>query len=177
MLARFALRDALVLGVTGLAWWALAGHSAGAGPGADLAGLLTGLLFGASAYVLHEWGHLLAGLAAGSVVQMNRNLRSPLSFRFDPEKNTLARFVILSLGGFAATAAAVGVASGLLPDDLLATRVARGAVGVLAVLALVLELPLLLLGVARGRVPREAAVRVSVLPGEGAATQAAGRTP
>ena len=85
--------------------------------------------------------------------------------------------MILSLGGFAATAAAVAVAYGLLPDELLATRVARGAVAVLAVLALALELPLLLVGIARGRVPREAAVRVSVLRAEEAATPAAGPTP
>jgi hypothetical protein len=95
---------------------------------------------------------------------MNANLRSPYAFRFDPDANTLAQFVVMSLGGFVVTAAAVGIAYGVLPGDLLATRVARGAIVALTTLTVGLELPLLLYGIARGRVPREAAVAVEGSP-------------
>jgi hypothetical protein len=158
--ARFARRDAGIVALACLAWVLLARRSAGDGPSADLFGVVAGLLVGAAAYVLHEWGHLLAGLAAGGAFGMNANLRSPFAFRFDPDANSLRQFVVMSLGGFAVTAAAIALAWGLLPDGLLATRVARGAIAFLATLTFGLELPLLLLGLARGRVPREAAVPV-----------------
>lgn len=160
MAVKFALRDSAILATAALFWWLAAGLSGGPGAVADFTGLLAGLGVGASAYVLHEWGHLLAGLATGSVLQLNANLRSPFSFRFDAERNSIRQFVVMSLGGFAVTAAAVTFAYGALPDGLLATRVARGAVLALAFLTFVLELPLLLYGLARGRVPAEAAVKV-----------------
>ena len=159
-MSRFARRDALIVAMAWVAWAVLARRSAGDGPFADLAGVVAGALFGAAAYVLHEWGHLLAGLAVGGVFGINANTRSPFAFRFDPDANRLGQFVVMSLGGFAVTAGAIAVAWGGLPDGLLATRVARGAVAFLATLTFGLELPLLLLGVARGRVPREAAVAV-----------------
>jgi hypothetical protein len=161
---KFAKRDAGIVLAAWLAWTFVARLSSGSGPLADLAGLLAGLLVGAAAYVLHEWGHLLAGRAGGGVFQMNANLRSPFAFRFDPDANTLAQFVVMSLGGFAVTAAAVGIAYGVLPGNLLATRVARGAIVALTTLTVGLELPLLLYGIARGRVPREAAVAVEGSP-------------
>lgn len=160
MYSKFALRDSLVVAVAAAFWWTASGLSAGPGPLADLTGLLAGLLAGAAAYVSHEWGHLLAALATGGVVQLNANLRSPFMFRFDPERNTVSQFVIMSLGGFAVTAVVVFVAYGVLPGELLATRVARGVTVVLAFLTFALELPLLLYGVARGRVPVEVAVKV-----------------
>ena len=97
-----------------IAWTLLAGRSAGEGPLADLSGVVAGLLVGAAAYVLHEWGHLLAGLAVGGTFGMNANSKSPFAFRFDPDANTLSQFVVMSLGGFAVTAAAIAFA-GLLP--------------------------------------------------------------
>jgi len=148
-----------------LGWLILAPRSASDGPVADLFGVTAGLLVGAAAYVLHEWGHLLAGLAVGGSFGMNANLRSPFAFRFDPDANSLRQFVVMSLGGFAVTAASIAVAWGVLPDGLLATRVARGAIAFLATLTFGLELPLLLLGLARGRVPREAAVPVEPTSG------------
>jgi hypothetical protein len=160
MTAKFALRDASLLGATLLFWWIAAERSAGPGPVADFTGLLAGLLAGASAYVLHEWGHLLTAFALGSTVGVNANLRSPFAFRFDPDHNSLAQFVGMSLGGFFVTGVVVAVAYGLLPEGLLATRVARGAVLFLTFLTVVLELPLLVYGIVRGRVPTEAAVRI-----------------
>lgn len=159
-MSRFARRDVVIVALAWIGWAMLAARSAGDGPVADLFGLVAGLLVGAAAYVLHEWGHLLAGLAVGGTFGMNANVRSPFAFRFDPDANTLSQFVVMSLGGFAVTGAAIAFAWGTLPDGLLATRVARGAIAFLATLTFGLELPLLLLGLARGRVPKEAAVPV-----------------
>ena len=164
MYAKFALRDSILVAVAASVWWLGAEVSAGSGPLADVAGLAAGLLAGASAYVLHEWGHLLAAVASGGVVQLNANVRSPFTFRFDPERNSLAQFVVMSLGGFVVTAGVVYVAFGLMPPEYLATRVTRGVVVVLTFLAGALELPLLLYGIARGRVPVEAAVAVEGIP-------------
>lgn len=167
MTGRFLARDGTIVALAAAAWWLLATRSAGTGPLADASGLVAGLLAGAAFYVLHEWGHLLAGLAVGSRFELNANLRSPFAFRFDPDANSLAQFVVMSLGGFAVTAGTAWVAYGWMPGELLAARVARGAVVLLASLTVGLELPLLLLGVARGRVPAEAAVPVA-RPGAGA---------
>lgn len=85
-------------------------------------------------------------------------LSSAFLFRFEAETNTLAQFVVMSLAGFAATAVAVRLFYAWLPDDLLATRIARGGVLFLALLGLVLELPLLLYGLVTGGVPKQVSV-------------------
>lgn len=161
MLLRFAIRDALVVTAAAAVWQLAARHSGGTGAVADLAGLVAGLLVGAAGFVLHEWGHLLAGLAAGGTARINADLRSGFLFRFDADANTLRQFVVMSLGGFAATGALVWLVYALLPDGLLASRVARGAALFLAALGVVLELPLLLAAVWQGRIPRQAAVKIA----------------
>jgi Ca2+/H+ antiporter len=64
----------------------------------------------------------------------------------------------MSVSGFAATAAAVAFFYLGLPDEYLAARVARGGALFLALLGVVLELPLLLYGIARRDVPSQVAV-------------------
>lgn len=160
MLQRFALRDGGIVVAAALAWWALAGVSAGSGPLGDLSGVVAGLLIGASALVLHEWGHLLAGLAAGAAVRVNENLRSTFLFSFDAERSSLRQFLVMSVGGFLVTGGFLWVAYGALPDGLLATRVARGAVMFLASLTVLLEFPLVAIALYRGRAPVEAGVKL-----------------
>ena len=112
----------------------------------------------ASAYVAHEWSHYLGALASGGHADLNTNLASGFLFSFPAEGNSLPQFVVMSLSGFAATAAAIAFVYLALPDAWLATRVARGGVVFLAMLGVVLELPLLLYGLAIRRVPGQAAV-------------------
>lgn len=173
MWMRFAIRDSLIVAAAAAAWLLFAERSGQTDFVADLAGLVAGLLVGAAGFVLHEWGHLLAGLAVGGRARINANLRSGFLFSFDAEGNTLRQFVVMSLGGFAVTAALVWLAYFQLPDGLLATRVARGATAFLTALTLVLEVPLLLYAIARGGVPQQAAVKVQQRPADEAPARAA----
>ncbi len=149
----FALRDSLLVAGTGLAWWLLHGAAAGTGPLADFLGLLLGLAFGASVYLLHEWGHTLGALATGSVIAPARSLRAISLFSFDSRRNDRRQFAAMSLSGFVVTAVAVWFVYGVLPDELLASRVARGATLVLASLTVFIEFPLLAAGLITGRIP------------------------
>lgn len=153
MYARLAARDLAIAAVAVLLWRVAAPLSVDAGPQGDLTGLVAGLAFGASAYLAHEWGHLLGALASGSAVYPARSLRSAFVFSFDSRANSRRQFLAMSFAGFAATAVAVWVAYGLLPSELLATRVARGAVAFLTLLGLGIELPLVVWSVVSGSLP------------------------
>ena len=153
MFLRFALRDLGVLGFAAGAWYLLAGYSAGGGFAADVSGVVVGLTLGAAAYVLHEWGHLLAAFAARSAVTPGAHVGSVFIFGFDAHRNTLRQFLVMSVGGFVATGLLVWAFYTYLPDDLLATRVARGVVVFLAILAVVLEFPLVVWGLVKRGVP------------------------
>jgi hypothetical protein len=158
VLIRFAIRDVSIAGVTAFLWWAFAEHSAGTGIAADLAGWLVGTMLFVCAYLAHEWSHFLGAVAMGSRVEVGQRLASGFLFSFPAEGNGLAQFVVMSLAGFAATGLAIGLCYGVLPDAYLASRVARGGALFLGLLGLVLELPLLLYGVATRSVPTQAAV-------------------
>jgi hypothetical protein len=153
MLLKYLARDVAILAVAALAWPFLSPLSAGTGAVSDVIGVLLGLLLGACAYLLHEWGHLLGALANGSTLRLGTSLRSPSLFTYDSRRNSAAQFLIMSFAGFAPTVFALWAVYALLPSDLLATRVARGAVVFLGFLGLVLEVPLVLYTLVTRRVP------------------------
>ncbi|CAM9891376.1 unnamed protein product [Discosporangium mesarthrocarpum] len=159
MLQRFLVRDLVIVTLAGLAWRLLAPRSAGVGFVADLSGWIVGVLLFVCAYLAHEWSHYLGAVASGGKAEIGDNLSSGFLFSFGPEGNTLGTFVAMSLGGFAATAAAIAFFYLGLPDEYLATRVARGGVLFLALLGVTLELPLLVLGLVTRSVPKQAAVQ------------------
>jgi len=169
MFPRLAARDLGILVTALLVWWAISDLSAGTSFVADFAGVVAGILLGLSAYTLHEWGHLLAALAVGSVVRPAERLTSGFIFSFSAHQNSLRQFVVMSLGGFAATALLVWSFYTFLPDGLLATRVARGAVVFLAFLGVVLELPLFTVALLRRAVPAAVAVPLKESTGRAAA--------
>lgn len=158
MLRRFLIRDGSIVGLAIGLWWLVAGLSAGTGWVADLSGWVAGLGFTACAYLAHEWAHYLGAVATGSKIPLGTNLASAFLFSFDAEENSLFQFVVMSVSGFAATAVAVWLFYGFLPDGYLATRVARGGVIFLSLLGVVLELPLLLYGIVTGGVPKQVSV-------------------
>lgn len=160
---RLAARDGAVVALAVAAWWLLAERSAGDGFVADASGFVAGVLLGATAFVAHEWGHLLGAFAGGSRVDASPSLASPFVFRFSPS-NSLAQFLGMSFAGFAATGAALWVCYAQLPDAWLASRVARGATAFLALLGITLELPLVAVGLYRGATPGEAAVHLPEAP-------------
>lgn len=138
---RFLVRDLLLLGVTiGLAL-ADAALREGGGAVATTVGVLTGAMAALAAFLLHEWGHLLATLGSGGKAHPPPRLWAVFLFHFDVEKSTRRQFLAMSYGGYAATALAV---------ILLATWIDLGHVSgvtglVLSVLGigatLVLEIP------------------------------------
>ena len=159
MLYRFVIRDLILVALAGAAWVLLAARSAGDGFVADLSGWVVGVLLFVSAYLAHEWSHYLGAILSGGKADIGDNLASGFLFSFAPEGNTLGTFVAMSLAGFAATGAAVAFFYLGLPDEYLATRVARGGVLFLTMLGVMLELPLLLYGLATRSVPKQAAVQ------------------
>lgn len=160
MIWKFALRDIVIAAIAVGGWWLLAGRSAGAGPFADAAGVVAGVLVGVVGFVSHEWGHLLAGLASGGRFPVASDLRSPFLFDVDRD-NSVRQFTVMSLGGFAVSAVTIWFVYAMLPDELLATRVARGLVVFLAFLTVILEVPLLVATLVRGQILEAASVAKS----------------
>jgi ABC-type cobalamin transport system permease subunit len=150
---RFALRDLLVIAAAVTVWIYASPVSAGSGPLADLLGVAAGAGIGLSAYLLHEWGHLLAALGTGSVVHPGRTLGSRYLFSFDSKRNDRRQFLIMSVGGFVVTALAMWLVYAGLPGDLFATRVARGVVSYLAFLTIFIELPLVVWALVSSHLP------------------------
>jgi len=160
MFLRFAVRDLTIIAVAIGLWWLLAQRSSGVGVTADFAGVTAGLMLGACAYLLHEWGHLLGALATRSRLKAAQSLRAAFIFSFDSKQNSLAQFLVMSFSGFAATAAVVWAFYVYLPDGLLATRVARGVVLLLAFGGLAVEFPLVLFALRKRAIPRVVTVPV-----------------
>jgi hypothetical protein len=154
MFQRLAVRDTLLIILSVSAWMQLAPL----GDASAAAGWTAGLALALVAYVAHEWGHALAAMAARSAIYAPRTLLHVSLFSFDARANSVRQFMLMSLGGFAVTGVAVLMAHFVLPADELAGRVARGGIFVLASITLFVEVPLLLYGLARGRIPAVVAV-------------------
>lgn len=141
MFRRFVIRDLTILAGTVGLWWL----SLEAQPGSGLASgfsIAAGVGAAVCAYNLHEWGHLLAARLTQSVYVPARRVISPFLFAYDAERNTRGQFLLMSLGGFAATALFVVAFLLWMPQDQQAGRIAlRGAL-VLAGLTVVIELPI-----------------------------------
>ncbi|MCG8591847.1 MAG: hypothetical protein MJE66_21345 [Proteobacteria bacterium] len=150
---KLALRDAGILAAAGAAWWWAAPLTTGTGPVADFLGLVVGVGLGVGILLLHEWGHLAGALATGSHVRAAASLSSRYLFSFDSKRNTRSQFLVMSVGGFLVTGAAVAVTYGLLPDGALASRVARGAALFGVFLMVVIEFPLVAWALLRPTLP------------------------
>ena len=150
---RFLARDLGIIAVVAVLWFWFAGASAGEGLLPDLVGLILGLGFGISVFLLHEWGHLLGALATGSAVQAPERLNSTYLFSFDSKRNSRRQFLIMSFSGFVVTGLAVWCALGPLDEPLQAARVARGMIAFLASLTLFIEFPLVIWSVLASSLP------------------------
>lgn len=153
MFVKLLARDLSLIALAALAWPLASPLTAGTGALSDVVGVLLGLLLGLCALQIHEWGHLLGALATRSAVQPGTSLRAPFIFTFESRRNSRRQFLVMSFAGFAATALVVWIAYALLPSELLATRVARGAVVFLAFLGVVLEVPLVVYSLVTSKVP------------------------
>jgi len=142
MFWKLAARDALILALVAAAWRLFSGLSAGDGAVGDLTGLILGLGVGVGVFLLHEWGHLLGAMASGSAFRLPDRLRSIHLFSFDSRRNSRGQFLVMSFSGFLVTGVAVWFGYVALPDSLLASRVARGAIVFLTSLTVLIEFPL-----------------------------------
>jgi hypothetical protein len=158
MLQRYLARDLVIIALSAGLWWLLAARSAGTGVGADFSGWIVGAMLFFCAHIVHEWGHYLGAVLTGSRVGIHKRLTSPFFFRFEAEGNTLKQFIAMSLGGFVATGSIIAFYYLGLPDEYLASRIARGGALFGAFLGVTLEVPLLLTGIFQGQVPQKAAV-------------------
>ena len=150
--ARLILRDAVIVGLSVLMWqqWG----SSASWPAAALLSLMTVL----SAFLLHEWGHLLGALCVRASVRLPRSpIESPFLFRFDAHSNSREQFAVMSAGGFLISAVLVVFLLWALPLDQLAGQLSLGLVLIGVLATIVLEVPEFL-RVWRGQpIPRSAA--------------------
>ncbi|MGB5809223.1 MAG: hypothetical protein WBG86_01760 [Polyangiales bacterium] len=122
------------------------------------------------AYNFHEWGHLVAARVTDSVYTPAQRVLSPFLFAYDEKQNTKRQFIIMSLGGFAATAVYVLVFWLGMPQELLASRVAlRGAL-ILASLTVIFEFPIFFRALLGSTVPRTGVFTGPTVGGEKRAT-------
>ncbi len=151
---KFAVRDGVILVTTIMAWIFLAGFSAGDSLFAYFIGASLGLAGGICAWFAHEWGHVLAGKLVGAKLRVPDRLTSVYLFGFDVKQNSKFQFVIMALGGFAATALAFSFAYFVLPSALMATKVLLGLILLEITVTGLLEIPGFLVGIfAYSRMP------------------------
>ena len=153
MYAKLLARDAAIAAAVVVLWQLGARLSAGTGALADFTGVVLGVLLGALSLPVHEWGHLAGAAATHSATTPAASLRNLFVFSFDSKRNSQRQFLAMTVGGWIGTAASVAVAYGLLPSELLATRVARGLALVSVALVVVTEIPLVARALWTGRIP------------------------
>lgn len=93
-----------------------------------------------------------------SNVNAGTALGSAFLFSFESEGKSVAQFVVMSVAGFVATAAFVGFFYLGLPEEYLATRVARGGALFLVFLGVTFEVALLSYGLITRFVPKQVVV-------------------
>lgn len=138
---KHAARDiALLLITLGLWRWeaALAEHG---GALHVLIAIAAGSMAAVVGYLVHEWGHFLAGRLGGSAMRIPTSSREIFLFNFDSNRNSREQFLLMSSGGFVASALVTVLLLAVLPLPSLASLIALGltAAGVLA--TAILEVP------------------------------------
>jgi hypothetical protein len=106
------------------------------------------------AYNFHEWGHLITAYMTNSVFMPARRVISPFLFSYDTEHNTPRQFLLMSLGGFAATAIFVVAFLLWMPRDQQAGRIALYGALILASLTVIIEFPIFFWALLGNTVPR-----------------------
>ena len=151
---RMLVRDALIVALTWFVWRADALLRIETGFVPAAVAVLAGVLAAVSAYLAHEWGHLLAAKASGAVVHYPERIASTFLFFFDVSRNDARQFLAMSLGGFAASAIALPLLVIWLPAGALSTWVAYALAGAGLVATLATELPPFFRVARGGRLPR-----------------------
>ena len=160
MLWKHALRDLSLVLITLALWRADAALRDGGGVWTVVIAIAAGSMTAFAGYLAHEWGHLAGARAGGSVIRLAASPAEIFLFNFDSDRNGREQFLLMSCGGFAASALVVVLLLAFLPLPSLAALIALGltAAGVLA--TVILEIPPFLRVLRGGSLPRGGAVHV-----------------
>ena len=139
----YALRDAGIVAVTLLCWWGA--QSIGA------LGIIAGIGLGMSAYLFHEWAHLLAAIRQKAPVEFATRWYAIFLFSMRTEVISKRAFFDISFAGFFATLLYLLFFLSLPPSNVQA--VALSLAQCLAALTLIFEAPIAIWAMITDRVP------------------------
>ena len=139
----YALRDAVILAVTLLCWWGAQSIEA--------LGIIAGIGLGLSAYLLHEWAHLLAAIRQKASVEFATRWYAIFLFNMRSGVISKRAFFDISFAGFFATFLYLLFFLSLPPSNVQA--VALLLAQCLAALTLIFEAPIAIWAMITDRVP------------------------
>ena len=139
----YALRDAVIVAVTLLCWWGAQSIEA--------LGIIAGIGLGLSAYLLHEWVHLLAAIRQKASVEFATRWYAIFLFNMRTAVISKRAFFDISFAGFFATL--LYLVFFLSPPPSNVQAVALLLAQCLAALTLIFEAPIAIWAMVTDRVP------------------------
>ena len=139
----YALRDAVIVAVALLCWWGAQSIEA--------LSIIAGIGLGLSAYLLHEWAHLLAAIRQKASVEFATRWYAIFLFSMRSGMISKRAFFDISFAGFFATLLYLLFFLSLPPSNVQA--VALLLAQCLAVLTLIFEAPIAIWAMVTDRVP------------------------
>ena len=139
----YALRDAVIVAVTLLCWWG--------SQSIETLGIIAGVGLGMSAYLFHEWAHLLAAIRQKASVEFATRWYAIFLFSMRSAVISKRAFFDISFAGFFATLLYLLFFLSLPPSNVQA--VALLLAQCLAVLTLIFEAPIAIWAMVTDRVP------------------------
>ena len=139
----YALRDAVIVAVTLLSWWG--------SQSIETLGIIAGVGLGMSAYLFHEWAHLLAAIRQKASVGFATRWYAIFLFSMRSGMISKRAFFDISFAGFFATLLYLLFFLSLPPSNVQA--VALLLAQCLAVLTLIFEAPIAIWAMVTDRVP------------------------
>ena len=139
----YALRDAVIVAVTLLSWWG--------SQSIETLGIIAGVGLGMSAYLFHEWAHLLAAIRQKASVEFATRWYAIFLFSMRSAVISRRAFFDISFAGFFATLLYLLFFLSLPPSNVQA--VALLLAQCLATLTLIFEAPIAIWAMVTDRVP------------------------
>jgi len=139
----YALRDAVIVAMTLLCWWGAQSIEA--------LSIIAGIGLGLSAYLLHEWAHLLAAIRQKASVEFATRWYAIFLFNMRTAVISKRAFFDISFAGFFATLLYLLFFLSLPPSNVQA--VALSLAQYLAALTLIFEAPIAIWAMITDRVP------------------------
>ena len=139
----YALRDAVIVAVTLLSWWGA--------QSIETLGIIAGIGLGMSAYLFHEWAHLLAAIRQKASVEFATRWYAIFLFNMRTAVISKRAFFDISFAGFFATLLTLLFFLSLPPSNVQA--VALLLAQCLAALTLIFEAPIAIWAMITDRVP------------------------